>query len=127
VLLDASALLALLNDEPGADQTRAVIGQAKVSAVNVAEVVGKLADYGIPDAQIHNALAIGFDTLPFGEYEIAQMAKVRRATKKLGLSLGDRCCLAAALAHQETVLTADRVWAKVNIRGLKVELLQERQ
>ncbi len=48
MILDASALLALLNDESGADEVRIAIGQAKMSAVNVAEVVGKLADYGMP-------------------------------------------------------------------------------
>ena len=127
MILDASALLALLNDESGADEVRSAIGQAKMSAVNVAEVVGKLADYGMPDPQIRRVLELGFATLPFGEDEIAFMGKVRKATRNLGLSLGDRCCLASALTYGEAVLTADRTWEKVNIRGLTVEVLRERR
>lgn len=127
MILDASAVLALLNAEPGAEEVRAVIGDAQMSAVNVAEVAGKLADAGMPDSQIKRALAIGFDTLPFGEGEIALMPKIRTATKKYGLSLGDRCCLVTALAYKEPVLTADRAWAKVKVRGLKIGVLEERQ
>ena len=127
MILDASALLALLNDEPGAEEVRAAIGDARMSAVNVAEVAGKLADNGVPDAHIRRALAIGFDTLPFGEDEIALMAKVRKATMKHGLSLGDRCCLATALVHSQSVLTADRAWAKVKIRGLRITIIKERK
>ncbi len=126
MILDASAVLALLNNEPGAEEVRAVIGNAEMSAVNVAEVAGKLADAGMPDAHIMRALAIGFDTLPFGEDEIALMSSIRKATKKHGLSLGDRCCLVTALVHKRPVLTADRAWANVKVRGLRIEVLKER-
>lgn len=127
VVLDASALLALLNDEPGASDVQAVIGDAVVSTVNVAEVVGKLADHGMNDANIRTALAIGFDTVPFGADEVAVMPKLRRATKQHGLSLGDRCCLATALVRKCPVLTADRVWAKAKIRGLRITVLDDRR
>ena len=126
VVLDASALLALLNEEPGASEVQAVIGDAVVSTVNLAEVAGKLSDHGMTDATIHKALSIGFDTLPFGADEVSVMPKLRRATRKHGLSLGDRCCLASALVQKCPVLTADRVWAKVKIRGLKITVLDDR-
>ncbi len=127
MILDASAVLALLNDEPGADEVQHIIGHSRVCAVNVAEVAGKLADHGMLDKQIAAVLAIGFDTLPFGDDEIALIPRICKATKTLGLSLGDWCSLAAALAHGEPVLTADRAWAKVKIRGLKIVVLSDRQ
>jgi ribonuclease VapC len=122
VILDASALLALLNNEHGGEEVRAVIGDAHMSSVNVAEAAGKLADAGMPNAQIKRALAVGFETLPFGDDEIVLMPKVRKLTKKHGLSLGDRCCVATALARKQPVLTADRAWAKLKIRGLKIQI-----
>lgn len=126
VVLDASAVLALLNAESGAEEVQAVIGRSVVSAVNVAEVAGKLADHGMSDAGIRKALGIGFDALPFGAEETALMPKLRRATKKHGLSLGDRCCLATAMVNGCPVLTADQAWAKVKVRGLKIVVLAER-
>lgn len=126
IVLDASALLALLGDEPGAGEVQAVIGNAVVSSVNAAEVASKLADYGMSDANIRKALSIGFDTLPFGADEVSVMPKLRRATKAYGLSLGDRCCLATALVQKYPVLTADRIWAKVKVRGLKITVLDDR-
>ena len=126
VVLDASAVLALLNDEPGADEVLAVLGGAGVSSANVAEVAGKLADHGLSDASIHQALDIGFETLLLGEAEIAVMGQVRRATRAYGLSLGDRCCLATALTNECAALTADRDWKKVNLKGLKIRVLEAR-
>jgi len=114
IVLDASALLALLNEEPGAGEVQAVIGNAVESTVNVAELAGKLADHGLSDANIRIALGIGFDTLPFGADEVSMMPKLGRVTKPYGLALGDRCCLATALVQKCPVLTADRVWAGVN-------------
>jgi len=89
-------------------------------------VAGKLADHGLSDANIRIALGIGFDTLPFGADEVSVMPKLRRATKPYGLSLGDRCCLATALVQKCPVLTADRVWAGVKVRGLKITVLDDR-
>jgi PIN domain nuclease of toxin-antitoxin system len=126
IVLDASALLALLNEEPGAGEVQAVISNAVVSSVNVAEVADKLADHGLSDANIQIALGIGFDTLPFGADEVSVMPKLRHATKPYGLSLGDRCCLATALVQKSPVLTADRVWAGVKVRGLKIIVLDDR-
>ena len=125
--LDASALLALLNDEPGADKVRAAIGKALMSSVNVAEVVSKLADYGMTDAGVEKVLGIGFEIVPFGPDEVAVMGEIRRATMKYGLSLGDRSCLATGLVRSVPVLTADNTWANAKIPGLEVVVLDERK
>ena len=127
MILDASALLALLNNEPGADEVQEALSTAVMSAVNLAEVVGKLSDAGMPDTIIRQATSLGITVLPFGEDDVAMMPKVRKATKPLGLSLGDRCCLATALTHKHPVLTADRAWTKVKIRGLKIHVLKDRR
>lgn len=127
MILDASALLALLNDETGADEVQRALGDAVMSSVNLAEVFGKLSDAGMPDAAIHQATSLGITVLAFGEGEASLISKVRKATKPLGLSLGDRCCLVTALAHKHSVLTADRAWAKVKIRGLTIKLLDARK
>ena len=127
MVLDASAVLALLNGESGADEIRSIVLDASVSAVNVAEVVGKLTDAGIPERDIRQILAIGLRILPFGEEEISHIPAVRKSSRKVGLSLGDRCCLATALACKEPVVTADRAWVKVKIPGLKITVLKDRQ
>ena len=126
-ILDASAILALLNAEPGAEEVQEVIATSAASAVNLAEVVGKLADYGMTERTIQKALRIGLDTLPFGPNELKLMPQLRRGTKRHGLSLGDRCCLATAMTHNRPAMTADRAWAKITIPGLKITVIGERR
>lgn len=127
IILDASAILALLNSEPGAAEVQAVVTDSAVSTVNLAEVAGKLADHGMTDSTIERALRIGFDTLAFGPDELKLMPILRRSTVKYGLSLGDRCCLATAMARKRPVMTADRAWTKVNIPGLAINVIGARQ
>ncbi len=123
-VLDASAILALLNEEAGAARVLEVIGRGLVSTVNAAEVMGKLADYKMSNDDIYLALNIGFDLVPFGEDELSLMGIIRRATSKHGLSLGDRACLATGMRHRCRIITADRAWAAVDLRGLDIEILR---
>lgn len=123
-VLDASAVLALLNQEPGKDRVEAVLADACMNAVNYCEVLGKLIDAGMPEqdaresVELLNIEVVGFDT------ELARLAAVLRpTTKKLGLSLGDRSCLALALSRRNTAVTAERAWAKLKV-GVKVELVR---
>lgn len=124
-VFDASALLTILNDEPGTDAAVAALPEGRMSAVNLAEVVSKLADYGLSDDEIHEALgAFELDVVPFDEDMAYAVGALRRHTRQAGLSLGDRACL--ALAQQEGVpaLTSDRVWAGLEIEVI-VRLLRE--
>ncbi|MDQ3958865.1 MAG: type II toxin-antitoxin system VapC family toxin [Pseudomonadota bacterium] len=108
-VLDASALLALLNQEAGADQVAAVIPRAALSAVNLAEVVAKLIDGGMPTAAVREALdTLGLHIVDFTETLAYESAALRAKTKKLGLSVGDRACLATIIYMELPVLTADR-------------------
>ncbi len=123
-ILDASALLVLLNDEPGSKAVAESLPGAAVSAVNLSEVVAKLADRGMPLESIRSALdGLGLEVHPFGAESAFAAGNLRPATKSLGLSLGDRACLALGKSLSRTVLTADRRWKSLAL-GVKVQVLR---
>lgn len=111
-VLDASALLALLNHEPGGDAVDAAItAGALVGAVNFAEVVAKLDDSGLPAEAIREALdSLDLDVVDFDRELAFRTGLLRSATRRFGLSLADRACLALAQHYQVPALTADRAW-----------------
>jgi ribonuclease VapC len=117
-VLDASALLALLHSEPGGDIVRQSLKSAHcaISSVNLAEVSAKLADRGVPRDVVREALAaVEVEVIEFAAGQALLSGDLREATRGLGLSLGDRACLATALIQQCPVLTADRAWANLNL------------
>jgi PIN domain nuclease of toxin-antitoxin system len=123
-VLDASAVLALLASERGSEQVQAALGCALISAVNLAEVLSKLADRGLTEAEqrmIRTSLDI--DVRSFDENASWQASSLRSATKSHGLSIGDRACLALALQEGLPVLTADRAWSKLAV-GVEVRTLR---
>jgi PIN domain nuclease of toxin-antitoxin system len=108
-VVDASALLALLNAEPGADHVAGALPGAVVSAVNLAEVVAKLADAGVPPDEVGEIVAgLGLDVRPFDEALALATGLLRPKTRALDLSLGDRACLALGMHLSLPVVTADR-------------------
>lgn len=112
-ILDASAILAYLLDEPGADAVTPVLedGAGVVSSVNYAEVVSKLTDHQMPAEAIQLALdELDMEIIPFDTQQAFITGELRTASKPLGLSLGDRACLALASVLQLPVLTADHHW-----------------
>jgi PIN domain nuclease of toxin-antitoxin system len=114
VVLDASALLAMLNAEPGATRVAAVLPRAVVSSVNLSEVIAKLGDVGMPEAEIHAALeGLGLDVRPFDESLAYRAGMLRRASRAPGLSLGDRAGLALAMEIDCPVLTTDQQWLEL--------------
>ena len=125
-VLDASALLAVLLDEPGSAQVQAVISDALVSSINYAEVVSWFIHAGMPPKQVDAILR----PLPIQVVD-ADLAlgtvtgHLRAATSKAGLSLGDRFCLALAQREGLPALTADRQWAQVaDAVGVEVVLIR---
>lgn len=111
VVLDASALLALIHGEPGQETVADAIGEAVISAVNLSEVVAKLTERGVPfDRARTIPLAFGIDVIPLDTDIAVRAGQIRPASRSAGLSLGDRCCLATALALGLPVLTTDTVW-----------------
>lgn len=123
-VLDASALLALLNGEEGADQVEAILNNSIISSVNLAEVVTRLSAVGIPDNEIHRVLGVlGLVIIPFDEGSAYIAGELYAHTSPLGLSLGDRACLALAQQEGVTAITADRAWADLEL-DIKVDLIR---
>jgi len=124
VVLDASALLALLQAEPGAARVATLLPDAAVSAVNLSEVVAKLAEHGMPAAAIRTALeGLNLGIHDFDEHAAVEAGLLRPSTKALGLSLGDRACLALARELGLPAVTTERVWASANV-GVDVEVIR---
>jgi ribonuclease VapC len=129
-ILDASALLAYLQGETGAAVAANALTQGSlISAVNWAETLSKLAESGQdPDivtdlltnqGLLNNALMIA----PFDAALAQETAKLRPLTRRAGLSLGDRACLALGIQTQLPVLTSDQAWMSLNI-GAIVQLIR---
>ena len=98
-VLDASALLALLQDEPGSDRVLESLPGALVCSVNLSEVVAKLTELGMPEPDIRVALSLGLEVVAFDEALAYSAGALRPATRPAGLSLGDRACLALARSN----------------------------
>lgn len=113
---DASALLAVIFSEPGAEGALELLSQpgGEVSAVNWSEVGAKLAERGLhADDMARELSAFGLDVIPFDEEQAHLAAALRPVTRALGLSLGDRSCLALARVRRARVVTADSSWKKL--------------
>jgi PIN domain nuclease of toxin-antitoxin system len=124
VVFDASALLALLNAESGSAAVAERLSDAIVSSVNLSEVVAKLSERGVPESDVRRALAgLGLEVVPFDEAAAYRAGLLRRATRSLGLSLGDRACLALAQERTAPVFTTDRSWKTLKI-GVKVRAIR---
>jgi ribonuclease VapC len=116
VVLDASAFLAFVNNETGAAAVAASISNCQMSSVNAAEIIGVLVRSGVP--REHAATHVRRSGLRVESFDLAQAedaGAMTSATAGLGLSLGDRACLALALRDRLEVLTADSAWAKLKL------------
>lgn len=114
-VLDASAVLALLQDEPGADTVEDAIDEgAIISSVNLAEVLSKMVDAGASaDAAAGLVLGLFTEIEPYGLQAALGSAQIRAAAPKAGLSLAGRACLTLARTLDLPVITADRDWLRV--------------
>ena len=122
-VLDASAALAVVLGEPGADKVSA-LPQALISAVNYAEVVTKLIDLGIPSKiAVERVAQLASEVVVMDEAAAFEAALLRATTRGLGLSLGDRACLALARMRSLPAVTADRAWATVDV-GVEIVLIR---
>ena len=124
VVLDASALIAFLRKEPGADIVSAALNNAAISSVNLSEVLAKAADTPAGFESAKAALrGLPLRVVPFDEEQGLIAAGLRPLTRPLGLSLGDRCCLALGLVEELPILTTDRQWSKMPL-GLQVRVIR---
>jgi len=123
-VLDASALLALLGNEPGTEQVKEALGSAVMSAVNMAEVLTKLSDRGVTEAEQRVIrMSLGIEVRSFDENAAWRASGLRGTTKSRSLSIGDRACLALALEEGLPALTTDRAWSALEV-GVRVRPLR---
>jgi ribonuclease VapC len=123
-VIDASALLAMLQDEPGSDRVVAALPDAAISAVNLSEVVAKLCDKGFAQDQARETLEmLSLNVVDFDLPQAVEAGLLRLTTRAFGLSLGDRACLALAARSGATALTTDKVWAQLEI-GVSVDVIR---
>lgn len=116
VVLDASALLAVILNEPGSGEVQSFFGRSVISAVNLCEVYTKLIESGIADTQAAwLANRFNFETVAFTAEMALEAARLRTPTRHLGLSMGDRACIALASVLSVPALTADRQWAQLDL------------
>jgi PIN domain nuclease of toxin-antitoxin system len=124
-VLDASALLTLLQQEPGAEEVEAAVANgAAISAVNLAEVVSKLSGDGLTATAIRRAIEpLELNLFAFDASLAYQTGLLRPLTRPAGLSLGDRACIALAQRLQLPALTADRAWANLPL-GITIRAIR---
>lgn len=116
VVLDASALLAYLQNESGQEKVEAVLATAVISSVNWAEVVQKSVAAGVDTAGMqHDVIALGLSIQPFTADDADYTGQLWPQTRPFGLSLGDRACLGLGIKLQAQVLTADRIWTELKL------------
>ena len=122
-ILDSSAVLALMNGEAGADAVMAALPGACLSSVNFAEVVSRLCERGMPAAEARLSIeALELEIIPFEVDQATRAGGLRTETRALGLSLGDRACLAVARGLDLPVLTADRAWGQLS--GFNITIIR---
>jgi ribonuclease VapC len=123
-VLDASAVLALLQREPGEDVVAPFLGRAAWSAVNLCEVAGKLTDRGMPAPDVVEALdSLSLIVHDFDSEMGFAAAELRRIVPR-GLSVGDRACLALAQRLRLPAVTAEKDWRRLDLGDLVVTVIR---
>lgn len=125
VVLDASALLALIFEEEGATIVKPLLKNAIISTINVAEVLTILRKSDVDiEASINYMKSMLKEIIQFNIDQCEVVANLYSLTKHLGLSLGDRACLALGQIMQLPIYTADRIWSQVKIEGVEIRLIR---
>ena len=127
VLLDASALLAVIFEETGAEEVHAALrGATAISSVNVGEVVACLDEDGWTRREVAEVID-GFDMeiVPFDTATAVVSGELRSRTRRVGVGLGGRACLATAQRLGIPVMSADPAWKRLRLPGVKVRCIRE--
>ncbi len=123
-VLDASALLAMLHREPGGDRVQGLLEGAAMSSVNWSEVVQKTLDQQVEVSGLQQDLeALGLRIVAFTARHAERTAFLRADTRHLGLSLGDRACLALAGELGLPAVTTDKVWKELQV-GVEIDVVR---
>jgi PIN domain nuclease of toxin-antitoxin system len=125
VVLDASALLALIQNEPGADVIRALLKRAVMSTINVAEVLTALQRVEIqPKDAIVSICDVIQGIIPFDVEQAQCTAELQPYVRHKGLSLGDRACIALGQKLQVPVYTADKIWGELQLDNIVINIIR---
>lgn len=125
IVLDASALLAFLQQEKGSEKVEEHLSKSIMSTVNVSETIAVLSQIGIHSEEAVNIITnLIKEIIPFDTHQAHLAANLRKHTKHLGLSLGDRACLALAESLNCKVLTADKIWNKLNLDSIAIAFVR---
>jgi PIN domain nuclease of toxin-antitoxin system len=126
IALDASALLAFLFREEGHEEVGRRIHASCLSTVNLSEVLGRFTRDGHDSRPVLEQIgATSIEIVPFSEEHAAIAAELAPKTRKSGLALGDRACLALALSRGIDALTADQAWSRLDT-GVRVRVVRPR-
>jgi len=124
LVVDASAVIAFLVGEPFTRFDPEKLGHALISAVNLSEVLARLPEIGVPESKTAAAVErLDLRVVAFDEPQAHAAARLRPLTRQAGLSLGDRACLALGNARGCPVVTADRIWAGLDV-GVEIVLIR---
>jgi len=116
VVLDSSAILAMVLDEPGHIAVRRALAGSLISAVNLSEVYTKVVEKRLDVDAIQLAMSASpIQVVPFNDLHALLAGKLREQTRAYGLSLGDRACLATAILEKRAVMTTDKAWRNLNL------------
>lgn len=124
LVFDTSAILAVLRNEPGAESLAERFHGGAISAVNLAELITHGVRSGVAAEEIRADFSgLKIAVHPFDEQAATATGALTAETQRLGLSLGDRACLALAQSLGGTAITADRAWAKLKL-GISIEVFR---
>lgn len=124
IVLDASALMAVLREEPGAAAVEAVLDDAAISTVNLSEVQAKLVERGTPGELAWSSLVnLDLDVVDFDAPQARVAGDLRALTRTRGLSFGDRACLALARALGVPAVSADSAWSGLEV-GIEIRMVR---
>lgn len=124
IVLDTSAILAVLGREPGADRVLPHVMDTAASTVNLAEVHGKLVGRGIPHDEAWEAsVSLVREVVAFDSEQAALAGRLVPDTKPFGLSLGDRACLALSMVLKAPVYTTERAWKNLKL-GIQIHVIR---
>lgn len=124
IILDASALIALIYEEKGMAVVEKYLAHAEISAVNWSEVIAYMIRKGVGAEEGLKMLTdLSLPIVDFTETQANIAAQLIEKTVVKGLSLGDRACLSLAIEKNGTVLTADKIWSTLHL-DVKIELIR---
>jgi PIN domain nuclease of toxin-antitoxin system len=125
VVLDSSALLALIQNEPGAEIIKPLLNVTVMSTINVAESLTVLQRTNIPTQE---ALSLINDIVnmivPFDLEQARHVAELQSHLQHKGLSLGDRACIALGVKLQASIYTADKAWSELKVTSADIKLIR---